>query len=92
MARGLDLLVAQIGITFSGAAWLPFDAEAPADRVGICLGDAAAKALLVSPALAAQAPEVAYALTLADLDDETPPGAPVPDARAKGLTPGHPAT
>ncbi|WP_245338018.1 AMP-binding protein, partial [Methylobacterium radiotolerans] len=52
MARGPDLLVAQIGITMSGAAWLPFDAEAPADRVGVCLTDAGAKALLVSPALA----------------------------------------
>ncbi|MFD0934928.1 AMP-binding protein, partial [Methylobacterium trifolii] len=40
MARGPDLLIAQIGITLSGAAWLPFDAEAPADRVGICLTDA----------------------------------------------------
>ncbi|MDO9425912.1 MAG: AMP-binding protein, partial [Methylobacterium sp.] len=46
MARGPDLLVAQIGITLSGAAWLPFDAEAPADRVAVCLADAAAKALL----------------------------------------------
>jgi non-ribosomal peptide synthetase component F len=35
MARGPDLLIAQIGITLSGAAWLPFDAEAPADRVAV---------------------------------------------------------
>lgn len=56
MARGPDLLIAQIGITLSGAAWLPFDAEAPADRVAVCLQDAGAKALLVSPALAPQAP------------------------------------
>ena len=91
MARGIDLLVAQIGITLSGAAWLPFDAEAPADRVGICLGDAAAKALLVSPALAAQAPDAAPALTLEALAAATPAGAPVPDPRAAGLTPEHPA-
>ena len=91
MARGPDLLVAQIGITLSGAAWLPFDAEAPADRVGICLGDAAAKALLVSPALEGQAPAGTPALTAAALDAATPREAPVLDARAKGLTPGHPA-
>ncbi len=72
MARGPDLLVAQIGITMAGAAWLPFDAEAPADRVGVCLADAGAKALLVSPALAAAAPDVAPALTPADLDSGTP--------------------
>jgi len=91
MARGPDLLVAQIGITMSGAAWLPFDAEAPADRVGVCLTDAGAKALLVSPALAAAAPDAAPALTPADLDAGTPADAPVPDPRAAGLTPEHPA-
>ncbi|MEE7475204.1 Pls/PosA family non-ribosomal peptide synthetase [Methylobacterium hispanicum] len=91
MARGPDLLVAQVGIALSGAAWLPFDAEAPADRVGICLDDAAAAALLVSEALAAQAPDAAPVLTTAALDAQTPAGAPVPDPRAAGLTPGHPA-
>src|SRR5262245_5930862 len=29
MPRGADLLIAQAGITKSGAAWLPFDAETP---------------------------------------------------------------
>ena len=91
MARGPDLLVTQIGITLSGAAWLPFDAEAPADRVGVCLGDATAKVLMVSAALQPQAPGGFEALTPADLHTATPADAPVPDARAKGLTPGHPA-
>ncbi|KQT82993.1 Pls/PosA family non-ribosomal peptide synthetase [Methylobacterium sp. Leaf466] len=91
MARGPELLVAQIGITLSGAAWLPFDAEAPADRVGICLADAAAKALLVSDALAGQAPDAAPALTVAALLAATPADAPPADARAAGLTSGHPA-
>ncbi|MDP4021817.1 amino acid adenylation domain-containing protein [Methylobacterium sp. NEAU 140] len=91
MARGPDLLVAQIGITLSGAAWLPFDAEAPADRVGVCLTDAAAKALLVSPALESAAPDAAPALTRDALDAATPTDAPVPDPRAAGLTPEHPA-
>ncbi|WP_409567229.1 Pls/PosA family non-ribosomal peptide synthetase [Methylobacterium sp. E-016] len=91
MARGPDLLTAQIGITLSGAAWLPFDAEAPADRVAVCLGDAAAKALLVSEALAPGAPEVAPALTLDALLAGTPADAATPDLRAGGLTPQHPA-
>ncbi|MBE7201575.1 MAG: AMP-binding protein, partial [Parafilimonas terrae] len=91
MARGPDLLIAQIGISLSGAAWLPFDAEAPADRVGVCLGDAAAKALLVSPTLEPQAPAGVPALTPSALDQATPQEASMPDARAKGLTPGHPA-
>jgi len=29
MPRGRDLIVAQVGIALSGAAWLPFDAAAP---------------------------------------------------------------
>ncbi|MER2266421.1 Pls/PosA family non-ribosomal peptide synthetase [Methylobacterium oxalidis] len=91
MARSPDLLVAQVGITLSGAAWLPFDAEAPAERVAVCLRDAEARALLVSPALKPEAPDAAPALTLADLARETPAEAPVPDPRAAGLTPEHPA-
>ena len=91
MARGPDLLVAQIGITLSGAAWLPFDAEAPADRVAVCLTDSAAKALLVSPALRPGAPDAAPALTPEELAAGTPADAPMPDLRAAGLTPQHPA-
>ena len=91
MARGPDLLIAQIGITLSGAAWLPFDAEAPADRVAVCLTDAQAKALLVSPALEPQAPAGTPALTVAALAAGTPAEAPTPDPRALGLTPEHPA-
>ena len=90
MARGPDLLVAQIGITRSGAAWLPFDAEAPADRVAVCLSDADAKALLVSPALAPDAPAVAPAWTPDALLAETPADAAAPDLRAAGLTPRAP--
>jgi non-ribosomal peptide synthetase component F len=56
MERGAALLTAQIAITKTGAAWLPFDADAPADRIAVCLDDAEAKALLVSPALADKAP------------------------------------
>ena len=90
MARSPDLLVAQIGITKAGAAWLPFDAEAPSDRVAVCLNDCDAKALLVSAALKDKAPDgVCPALT----PDEVAAGTtgPAPDLRAVGLTPEHPA-
>ena len=95
MARGPDLLIAQIGITKSGAAWLPFDAEAPADRVAVCLRDADARALVVSEALAPGAvggmPEGTPALTAAELLRDAPEGAPAPDLRGLGLTRDHPA-
>ncbi|UMY16363.1 amino acid adenylation domain-containing protein [Methylobacterium organophilum] len=90
MARGPELLVAQIGITKSGAAWLPFDAEAPADRVAVCLKDAEAKALFVSEALRPAAPAGTPLITTAALL-EAAGGAPAPDLRARGLTREHPA-
>jgi non-ribosomal peptide synthetase-like protein len=46
LPRGADLLIAQAGITKSGAAWLPFDADAPLERVKICLQSASAIGLV----------------------------------------------
>ncbi|AXS78719.1 Pls/PosA family non-ribosomal peptide synthetase [Dechloromonas sp. HYN0024] len=40
LPRGIDLLVMQLGIAKSGAAWLPFDADTPIDRIKVCLDDA----------------------------------------------------
>ncbi|WP_431191505.1 AMP-binding protein [Ottowia testudinis] len=45
--RGIELLVLQLGIAKTGAAWLPFDADVPTDRIALCLDDASAKALLI---------------------------------------------
>ena len=55
MARGPDLLIAQIAIAKTGAAWLPFDADAPVDRIATCLGDAEAVLLVTDDALRAKA-------------------------------------
>lgn len=46
MPRGIELLVMQLGIAKTGAAWLPFDAETPVDRVKVCLDDAQAVGLV----------------------------------------------
>ncbi len=48
MPRGADLLIAQAGITKSGAAWLPFDAETPLERVKVCLDSAKAAGVVSS--------------------------------------------
>ena len=40
LPRGIDLLIMQLGIAKTGAAWLPFDADTPVDRIKICLDDA----------------------------------------------------
>ncbi|MES2206532.1 MAG: Pls/PosA family non-ribosomal peptide synthetase [Pseudomonadota bacterium] len=53
LPRGIDLLVMQAGIAKSGAAWLPFDADTPIDRIETCLTDAKAVGLIsnLSPSL-----------------------------------------
>ena len=91
MARGVDLLVAQIAIAKTGAAWLPFDADAPVERIAVCLQDAEAKALLTSQAFAqkmhgASPCDVLVAAEIVDSTDSRPV-----DARALGATPDHPA-
>jgi non-ribosomal peptide synthetase-like protein len=46
MPRGADLLIAQAGISKSRAAWLPFDAETPLQRIETCLRSAGALGLV----------------------------------------------
>ncbi|MEI6712444.1 MAG: Pls/PosA family non-ribosomal peptide synthetase [Verrucomicrobiota bacterium] len=48
LPRGKHLLVAQAGITASGAAWLPFDAEIPLERAAVCLASANAIGLVTT--------------------------------------------
>lgn len=47
LPRGIELLTLQLGIAKTGAAWLPFDADVPVERIAICLEDASAKVLLI---------------------------------------------
>ena len=46
LPRGIELLVLQLGIAKAGAAWLPFDADTPNERIAICLNDANAFGLV----------------------------------------------
>jgi non-ribosomal peptide synthetase component F len=48
LPRGMELLTLQLAIAKTGAAWLPFDAETPTERIATCLDDANAKALLIA--------------------------------------------
>lgn len=49
MPRGREVIIAQIAIALSGAAWLPFDADAPVARIAAGLADLDAVGV-VSPA------------------------------------------
>lgn len=91
LPRGCELLINQIAIAKTGAAWLPFDADAPIDRIAICLEDARAAALLsagprAETARAKPACPVLTSVDLVDAADQTPV-----DARALGATPDQPA-
>jgi non-ribosomal peptide synthetase-like protein len=48
--RGLEALVLQAGIAKSGAGFMPFDADAPLERIAACLDDGDAIGLLVGAA------------------------------------------
>ncbi len=53
LTHGIPLLVMQLAIAKTGAAWLPMDADTPAKRMWTCLENAAAKGLISSPDSAA---------------------------------------
>ncbi len=93
MARGHEVLIAQIAIAKTGAAWLPFDADAPTERVALCLSDANARGLLTSATFAAKlgesCPAWTFAGLLADSRDAADPAKV--DARALGARPEDPA-
>jgi non-ribosomal peptide synthetase-like protein len=48
LPRGIELLVMQAAIAKAGAAWLPFDADTPVERIAVCLEDAGAAGILGS--------------------------------------------
>ena len=88
MARGIELLVMQAGIAKSGAAWLPFDADTPVERIVVCLDDATSPGIVSSAEFAQELSErgrpvwTAEALTM-------PTEAPL--HQRQGLLPSHPA-
>ncbi|CAA7628006.1 conserved membrane hypothetical protein [Candidatus Terasakiella magnetica] len=92
MARSLDLHVALLGILKTGAAYIPFDTDAPPERVGECLSDCSAAAIILdaTTAGAVERSLPAPALLLPALA-EAEPSSPCPDPRAAGADPFDPA-
>jgi non-ribosomal peptide synthetase-like protein len=91
MPRGVEALIAQLAIAKTGAAWLPFDAEAPADRIAACLADADARAVITTSAFAAKAAGRGPARLLIAEEIAVEGGDALPTARELGATPDHPA-
>lgn len=88
LPRGMDLLVMQLGIAKAGAAWLPFDADVPVERIGVCLEDANAHGLVTVPDnlnMLDQLPFTSWS------SDTLSAPADSPLHRRDGLMPHHPA-
>ncbi|MBO0732899.1 MAG: amino acid adenylation domain-containing protein, partial [Methylocapsa sp.] len=93
MPRGTELLIAQIAIAKIGAAWLPFDADAPPERVATCLADAEAFCLVTAPAFSAKITAscpIWISAELAAAPAQSENSAKV-NARSLGARPGDPA-
>ncbi|MEP9380619.1 Pls/PosA family non-ribosomal peptide synthetase [Aquabacter sp. CN5-332] len=92
MSRSLDLHVGLLGILKSGAAYIPFDVDAPPERIGECLSDCEAQVIVVDAVTAAKLDRQlpATAISCLDLGAEGAAGAPL-DLRADGVTPADPA-
>lgn len=92
MARGIEGLITQLAIAKTGAAWLPFDAEAPVDRIAACLEDAEARFLLTTQEFSAKASGRASSSALVIASELAVQGRDkLPTARELGATPEHPA-
>ena len=88
LPRGIDLLASQLAIAKTGAAWLPFDADTPAERVMVCLEDAQARGIVTGHGLqhellAIDCPVWDQAELLQKVDG--------PLLRRSGTSPQHPA-
>ncbi|MES2105723.1 MAG: Pls/PosA family non-ribosomal peptide synthetase [Pseudomonadota bacterium] len=90
LPRGIDLLIMQAGIAKAGAAWLPFDADTPVDRVAVCLEDAQAYGILSCELFAPQTAILAARVWTAEsLLSPSPSGQP--GRRRQQVSPGDPA-
>jgi amino acid adenylation domain-containing protein len=68
LERSLDFVVAALGVLKAGAAYLPFDATAPAARVASLLADSQASVLITTRAIADQLPAGSWRVLAIDAD------------------------
>jgi non-ribosomal peptide synthetase-like protein len=90
LPRGINLLVMQAGIAKAGAAWLPFDADTPIERIAVCLADANAVGIVSCMEFTEELGKIKLSLSVwiaENLSDSKP----FPLHRRKGLLQKHPA-
>jgi non-ribosomal peptide synthetase component F len=89
LPRGIELLVMQLAIAKTGAAWLPFDADTPPERIAACLDDADATGIVACATLGSQRLAIDRPLWTAEALLGGDPEAPL--SRRQGALPDHPA-
>ncbi|WP_086784436.1 non-ribosomal peptide synthetase [Streptomyces caniscabiei] len=68
LPRSVELIVAEVAVLKSGAAYLPIDHDYPADRVAYMLGDARPVCMVTTGETARDLPDPAEGMTLLELD------------------------
>jgi len=86
LARSADLHITLLGILKSGAAYIPFDFDAPPDRVASCMEDCGARAIITDGVTTGRAdgltaPVLPIGRLLGESSDES-----TPEPRADGAT------
>ncbi len=89
LPRGIDLLVMQLAIAKTGAAWLPSDADTPVDRIAVCLDDASAAGIVSCDEFAPRLAAAGHAVWTAEA--LLAPAGELPLRRREGARPTHPA-
>ncbi|KAH6843979.1 hypothetical protein B0T12DRAFT_398134 [Alternaria alternata] len=72
LEKGLELILAILATTYSGATWLPLDPDVPAERAAICVLDASVSLIISDAAHADQVQEVCDRVTIARLSAAMP--------------------
>jgi non-ribosomal peptide synthetase-like protein len=88
LPRGAALLVMQLAIAKTGAAWLPIDAETPVERLAVCVDDAQAIGVVTC---AEFAPRLKNFNCQVWTDQNLLLAKPGPLRRREGAMPAHPA-
>jgi amino acid adenylation domain-containing protein/non-ribosomal peptide synthase protein (TIGR01720 family) len=94
LPRSVDIIVAQLAVLKTGAAFLPVDPAYPPERVNFMLGDAKPVLVLTHAEIAPKLPPIegTAVLALDDTETATQPDRPPTDVdRVRPLSPEHPA-
>jgi natural product biosynthesis luciferase-like monooxygenase protein/amino acid adenylation domain-containing protein/non-ribosomal peptide synthase protein (TIGR01720 family) len=91
LERSLDMMVGILGVLKAGGAYVPLDPTYPRERLAYVLADSAPKMLLIQQAVRKRLPSHSIPTLALDAAEGELAAQPTtnPDARSRGLAPGH---